>query len=74
MADPKVDEESESKDIDHNTAKEQDQSVAVPGSKEGGLGGDAEGAGRALLGRTLRSWRPTPRRRKRLTRRSIIPS
>ena len=43
MTDSKVDKESKSKDIEHKTAKKRDQSVAGPCSKEGGLGGDAEG-------------------------------
>jgi hypothetical protein len=43
MTDPKVDKESKSKDIEHKTAKKQDQSVAGPGSKEEGIGGDEVG-------------------------------
>jgi len=51
MTYPEVDKESKSKDVEHKTAKEQDHSVAAPGSKEGGLEGDAEGAGRVLQDR-----------------------
>ena len=51
MAGPKVDKESKSKDIEQKTSEKQDQSVAGPGSKEGGLVGDAEGSGRALRDR-----------------------